>query len=151
MTMSEKEKDSNELLNILMIIIGLLFIFKAILDALAFFNILVPEWMNTIASEAEAAASSAALFGTQGIVSGALGFWCLVAGIGLFREEEYALGMGLVVLSIMALMSGSIIFGWIGNPASFDATYWPNYITIVAFIVGVLGFFWLLFTRKRYD
>ncbi|MBY8984956.1 MAG: hypothetical protein KGD65_07815 [Candidatus Lokiarchaeota archaeon] len=142
--MSEKKtKDSNELLNFLMIIIGALFIIKAITELLAWAGILVP-WL-AITPEA------LSLFGGQGIISILLGFWCLVAGIGLFREEEYALGMGLVVLSIMAAAGITAVAGWIGTPASFDAAYWPNYITIVATIVGVLGFLWLLFTYKRYD
>jgi hypothetical protein len=69
----------------------------------------------------------------------------------MFGEQEWAMGQALVVLSIMAMTSVSPIIGWIANPASFDAAYWPNYITIGAFVIGVLGFFWLLFTRKRYD
>ena len=68
----------------------------------------------------------------------------------MFREEEYALGIGLVVLSLMALTGVSSVIGWVtGIP--FDLGYWPNYIVLVAFIVGVLGFVWLLFTYKRYD
>ncbi len=140
----EKKKDSNELLNFLMIIIGALFILKAITELLAWAGILYPSWL----SPGDEALS---VFGSQGIVSILLGFWCLVAGIGLFREEEYALGMGLVVLSIMAGAGITAIVGWIATPASFDAAYWPNYITIVAAITGILGFLWLLFTYRRYD
>ncbi|MFW9950216.1 MAG: hypothetical protein ACFFKA_08835, partial [Candidatus Thorarchaeota archaeon] len=68
----------------------------------------------------------------------------------MFREEEYAMGMGLVVLSIMAAAGITAIIGWI-TAGAFDFTYWPNYITIVAAIVGVFGFLWLIFTYKRYD
>jgi len=143
--MSEnKKKDSNELLNFLMIIIGLLFILKAVTEFLAWAGILVPTWL----SPGDEALS---IFGGQGIISILLGFWCLVSGIGLFREEEYALGMGFVVLSIMAGVGITAIVGWISAPASFDPGYWPNYIIIVAAVVGVLGFLWLLFTYKRYD
>ncbi|MFW9822003.1 MAG: hypothetical protein ACFFE4_03665 [Candidatus Thorarchaeota archaeon] len=143
--MSEpKKKDSNELLNFLMIIIGALFILKAITELLAWAGIILPAWLS-------AGDPALSIFGGQGIISILLGFWCLVAGIGLFREEEYALGMGLVVLSIMAAVGITAVAGWIAAPASFDASYWPNYVTIVATIVGVLGFFWLLFTYKRYD
>ncbi|MHA2008160.1 MAG: hypothetical protein ACXABO_13175 [Promethearchaeota archaeon] len=143
--MSEtKTKDSNELLNFLMIIIGALFILKAVTELLAWAGILLPSWLT-------AGDEALSIFGGQGIISILLGFWCLVAGIGLFREEEYALGMGLVVLSIMAGVGIMAIVGWISAPASFDASYWPNYITIIAAIVGILGFLWLLFTYKRYD
>lgn len=141
----EKKKDSNELLNFLMIIIGGLFIFKAITDFLAWANIIpLPSWL-TLGDEA------LSMFGGQGIISILLGFWCLVSGIGMFREEEYAMGIGLVVLSIMAAVGITAIVGWITSPGSFDAAYWPNYVTIAATAIGVLGFIWLLFTYKRYD
>lgn len=138
----EKKKDSNELLNFLMIIIGLLFILKAVTELLAWAGILLPVWLNP-------GDEALSIFGTQGIISILLGFWCLVAGIGLFREEEYALGMGLVVLSIMAAAGITAVIGSISDPTFW--TYWPNYITVVATIVGVIGFFWLLFTYRRYD
>jgi len=144
--MSEtKKKDSNELLNLLMIIIGFLFIFKAIMEFLAWAGIYAPAWLGGGGLEA-----ALSIFGGQGVISLLLGFWCLVSGIGMFREEEYAMGMGLVVLSIMAAAGITAIVGWIVS-GSFDWTYWPNYIIIAATVIGVLGFFWLLFTYKRYD
>ena len=141
-----KEKDSNELLNFLMIIIGLLFIFKAVMELLAWAGIYAPGWLSGVG-----VAEALSIFGGQGIVSLLLGFWCLISGIGMFKEEEYAMGMGLVVLSIMAAVGITAIVGWISAPGSFDLTYWPNYVTIVAAIVGVIGFIWLLMTYKRYD
>jgi uncharacterized membrane protein len=141
-----KEKDSNELLNTLLIIIGLLFIAQAILQFLAWAGIIVPAWISDVAAETAALT----FFGTQGLISAILGFWAIVSGIGMFGEEEWAMGQGLVVLSIMAVTSVSPIVGWITTPSSFDAAYWPNYITMVAFILGVVGFFWLLVTRRRY-
>jgi len=141
-----KEKDSNELLNFLMIIIGLLFIFKAVMELLAWAGIYAPGWLS-----GAGVAEALSIFGGQGIVSLLLGFWCLISGIGMFKEEEYAMGMGLVVLSIMAAVGITAIVGWISAPGSFDLTYWPNYVTIVAAIVGVIGFIWLLMTYKRYD
>jgi len=146
--MSEKSKvkDSNELLNILMIILGLLFLFKGVMDLLAWGGIVVPAWLQVPGLEA-----ALTQFGSQGLISLALGFWCLVAGIGMFREEEYAMGIGLVVLSIMALTGIGSVIGWITNIGSFDVAYWPNYIILASFIIGLVGFIWLLFTYKRYD
>ena len=141
-----KKKDSNELLNILMIIIGILFILKAVMEFLAWAGIYSPSWITGSGVD-----EILSVFGGQGTISILLGFWCLIAGIGLFREEEYALGIGFVVLSIMAAVGITAIIGWISAPGSFDATYWPNYIIMAATIIGVLGFFWLLFTYKRYD
>jgi hypothetical protein len=145
--MSEtRKKDSNELLNILMIVIGLLFVFKAVMEFLAWAGIYEPTWLNV--ADLEAATS---IFGGQGVISILLGVWCLIAGIGMFREEEYAMGIGLVVLSIMAAVGITAIVGWISAPSSFDATYFVNYIVIAAAIIGVVGFIWLLLTYKRYD
>ncbi len=141
-----KKKDSNELLNFLMIIIGILFIFKAVMELLAWAGIYAPAWLTGTGVD-----EALSIFGGQGIVSLLLGFWCLISGIGMFKEEEYAMGMGLVVLSIMAAVGITAIIGWISAPGSFDLGYWPNYITIVAAIVGALGFVWLIFTYKRYD
>lgn len=149
--MSEvKKKDSNELLNILLIVIGIVFLFVAVMQFLAWAGIVVPTWLSDFATDPDLA-SALTFFGAQGLISAILGFWAIVSGIGMFGEEEWAMGQGLVVLSIMAVTSISPIIGWISNPASFDVVYWPNYITIVAFVLGILGFFWLLFTRKRYD
>ena len=146
----EKKKDSNELLNIIMIVLGLLFLFKGVMDFLAWGGIIVPSWLSDFGSNPDLAAALT-FFGSQGLISIALGFWCLVAGIGMFREEEYAMGIGLVVLSIMAVQGVTAVIGWLINPASFDFAYWPSYIVLIAFIVGILGFIWLLFTYKRYD
>ena len=144
-----KKKDSNELLNFLMIIMGLLFLFKGVMDFLGWAGIIVPSWLSDITDSTDFAAALT-LFGSQGLISIALGFWCLVAGIGMFREEEYAMGIGLVVLSIMALTGVNSVIGRArGTP--FDFSYWPNYVVLGAFIIGVLGFIWLLFTYKRYD
>ncbi|MFW9827820.1 MAG: hypothetical protein ACFFEY_09520 [Candidatus Thorarchaeota archaeon] len=145
--MSEtKKKDSNELLNILMIVIGLLFVFKAVMEMLAWTGLYTPAWL-----EDPALSDALSIFGGQSVISLILGFWCLVSGIGMFREEEYAMGMGLVVLSIMAAVGIMAIVGWITAPSTFDAAYFVNYIIIAAAVIGVLGFIWLIFTYKRYD
>lgn len=141
-----KVKESSVVLNILMIVIGLIFIFKSILELLAWAGVIVPDVFIPILDEAAALS----IFGSLGLISIALGFWCIVAGIGMFREAEWAMGQALVVLSIMVITGVSPIITWIQNPASFDVGYWPNYITIIAFLVGIFGFIWLLITRKRY-
>ena len=113
------------------------------MEFLAWANIIAPAWAIDDAV--------LSIFGGQATISILLGVWCLISGIGMFREEEYAMGMGLVVLSIMAAVGIVAVIGWITAPLTFDATYWPNYIIIGATIVGVLGFIWLIFTYKRYD
>ena len=135
--MSEKKKDSNELLNFLMIIIGGIFVLMGIINVLAWAGI-----------DVGFALTIPAILGSSGLVSIVLGFWCLISGIGMFREEEYAMGMGLVVLSVMAVQTLSIMLTWGGTEWW---TNWINYIILIAFIIGELGFFWLVFTYKRYD
>ena len=142
--MSEtKKKDSNELLNILMIIIGAIFVFVGVVNLLAYFGISLGLDLSNPAIQ-----TVLTILGPSGLVSIVLGFWCLVSGIGMFREEEYAMGMGLVVLSVMAVQTLLIMLSWMGTEWW---TNWVNYIIMVAFIIGALGFFWLLFTYKRYN
>ncbi|MFX0049171.1 MAG: hypothetical protein ACFE8G_13580 [Candidatus Hermodarchaeota archaeon] len=142
--MSEtKKKDSNELLNILMIIIGGLFILMGIINILAWAGISVGFDLSNPAIQA-----ALTILGPSGLVSVILGFWCLVSGIGMFREQEYAMGMGLVVLSVMAVQTLSVMLSWMGTEWW---TNWINYIILIAFIIGAVGFFWLIFTYKRYD
>jgi len=137
------KKDSNELLNILMIVIGAIFVFIGIVNLLAYFGISFGLDLSNPALQ-----TVLTILGPSGLVSIVLGFWCLVSGIGMFREEEYAMGMGLVVLSIMAVQTLLIMLSWMGTTWWIN---WINYIILVAFIIGTVGFFWLLFTYKRYD
>ena len=142
--MSEiKKKDSNELLNILMIVIGVIFVLVGVINLLAYFGISLGLDLSNPGFQ-----TVLTILGPSGLVSIVLGFWCLVSGIGMFREEEYAMGMGLVVLSVMAVQTLLIMLSWMGTEWW---TNWINYIIMVAFIIGVLGFFWLLFTYKRYN
>ncbi|MGB5913091.1 MAG: hypothetical protein WBH31_18010 [Promethearchaeia archaeon] len=141
--MSEKKKDSNELLNILMIIIGALFLLMGIINLLAWAGISLGIDLSD-----PAVVAALSILGPSGLVSAILGFWCIVAGIGMFGEEEWAMGQALVVLSIMAVQTLSIMLSWFGTTWYSN---WVNYIYLVAFFLGAVGFFWLLFTRKRYD
>jgi hypothetical protein len=145
-----KVKTSSKVLNLLLILIGLLFIFRAVLDFLLVAGIFVPAFLSSFVSELGSSATLT-IFGSQGLISIALGFWSVVAGVGMFKDEEWAMGQALVILSIMVISGISPIISWITNPMSFDIEYWPNYITLAAFIVGLIGFIWLLATRKRFD
>ena len=138
-----KKKDSNELLNILMIVIGAIFVLVGVVNLLAYFGIPLGLDLSNPAIQ-----TVLTILGPSGLVSIVLGFWCLVSGIGMFREEEYAMGMGLVVLSVMAVQTLLIMFSWMGTEWW---TNWINYIILAAFIIGALGFFWILFTYKRYN
>jgi hypothetical protein len=145
--MSEsKVKSSSFILNLILIVLGLLFVFMAVLNFLIVAGLVeLPEFLEGLNPE------QASFFGSLGFISIALGFWSIVAGIGMFKEEEWAMGQALVVLSIMVISNISPIINWITNPSVFDIDFWMNYITIIAFVVGIIGFIWLLVTRKRYD
>jgi len=126
-----------------MIIIGALFVFVGVLNLLAWAGISIGIDLSDPYVQA-----SLTIFGPSGLVSAILGFWSIVSGIGMFREEEYAMGMGLVVLSVMAVQTLSIMLSW--DIATWF-TNWINFIILAAFLIGTVGFVWLLFTYKRYD
>jgi hypothetical protein len=146
--MSEEEvKDSNELLNIILILLGGFYVFLAIVDFLTWagFPLALPPEITGGAASSQLQA----ILGSQGLITITLGVFAIIAGIGMFREEEWALGIGLVVLAIISVNSVADLIGIIGAGGSWWLV-WVNYITIVALIIGVVGFFWLVFTTERY-
>ncbi|MBY9006505.1 MAG: hypothetical protein KGD63_07080 [Candidatus Lokiarchaeota archaeon] len=138
--MSEK-KDSNELLNIILIALGGLFIFLGIISVLidAGIAITLPIALYELTI----------VFGSTWLVSIVIGVWALISGIGMFKEEEWAMGQALVVLSIMAVVGVQQLYSIVQVTDWF--TQWVSYIPLIATIIGVIGFLWLLVTRKRYD
>ncbi len=142
---SSKVKSSSTILNLLIIAVGAIFLFRAIIDFLTLFGIfpdILLEWSTAV--------GGVAALGGQGLVTLVLAFWCIVAGIAMFKEAEWAMGQALVVLSIMVATGVDDIYILITN---FDSYTWDlsGFLNIVAFIVGVVGFIWLLATRRRYD
>ena len=137
---SSKVKGSSGLFNILLIALGLVFIFKGILEFLPTIGILVPPGWDPVIG-----------IGGQWLLSMVLGFWCLISGVGLFKEAEWAMGQALVLLSLMVVVTINAIISWIINPSIFELTYWPNYIIILAFSMGLFGIIYLIITRKRFD
>jgi hypothetical protein len=144
---SSKVKSSSTLLNLLIIIIGAIFLFRALIDFLTIAGVVLPG----VLAEAVTAVGGVAALGGQGLVSLVLAFWCIVSGIGMFKEAEWAMGQALVVLSIMVATGVAPVINLILNPASFDISDVSGWINLIAFIVGVVGFIWLIITRRRYD
>ena len=140
-------------MNVLIIIAGLFFLSKGILEFLTWLKAVpFPDWLTMVYSKLNNKDLNSALsfLGTQGILSACLGFWAFIAGILMFREQESGWGMAIVILSTIAIMSLTSIIMWIVNPTSFELTYWPNWVTIFTVIIGFFGFFYLLITKKRY-
>jgi len=134
-----KVKGSSELFNILLFALGLVFIFKGILEFLPIIDILPPPgWDPEVGVTG------------QWLLSLVMGIWCLISGVGMFKEAEWAMGQALVLLSLMVVVTIGQILSWIMNPEGLDWSYWPNYIIIVAFSLGAFGVIWLVATRKRY-
>jgi hypothetical protein len=144
---SSKVKSSSSILNILIIAVGGIFLFRAIVDFLTLAGLILPEML----AEWNLAVGGVAALGGQGLVTLVLAVWCIVAGLGMFKEAEWAMGQALVVLSIMVATGVAPLIGLIMDPASFSWGDISGIINLVAFIVGVVGFIWLLVTRRRYD
>jgi hypothetical protein len=144
---SSKVKSSSSILNILIIAVGGIFLFRAIVDFLTLAGLILPEML----AEWNLAVGGVAALGGQGLVTLVLAVWCIVAGLGMFKEAEWAMGQALVVLSIMVATGVAPLIGLIMDPASFSWGDISGIINLVAFIVGVVGFIWLLITRRRYD
>lgn len=144
---SSKVKSSSTILNILIIAVGVIFLFRAIIDFLTLAGLILPEML----ADWNLAVGGVAALGGQGLVSLVLAIWCIVSGLGLFKEAEWAMGQALVVLSIMIATGVAPLIGLILDPASFSWEDISGIINLVAFIVGVVGFIWLLITRRRYD
>ncbi|MHA1239672.1 MAG: hypothetical protein ACTSQU_02655 [Promethearchaeota archaeon] len=144
---SSKVKSSSSILNILIMAVGVIFLFRAIIDFLTLSGLILPgileDWVSAV--------GGVAALGGQGLVSLVLAFWCIVSGLGMFKEAEWAMGQALVVLSIMVATGVTPVIVLIMDFASFDLGDISSVINLVAFIVGVVGFIWLMVTRRRYD
>lgn len=136
-------KDSNELLNIILILLGLVYIFLALMEILGWFGIdLGLGWVDI--------PEAALVLGPQGLVTITLGIFAVIAGIGMFREEEWALGIALVVLAFIIVNAVADIIG-LWNASGIDFLFdWINWITIITLIIAIVGFLWLLATTERY-
>ncbi|MFX1401989.1 MAG: hypothetical protein ACFE8V_12180 [Promethearchaeota archaeon] len=140
--MSEK-KESSALLNIIVIILGAYFLFLAIIQTLSLLSI-------PIALPPEVEEFSDLLGSGSMLVSYVLGFWAFIAGFGLFKEQEWAMGIALTILSLMAVVSISYLLALIvGAPTTWWQA-WTSWIYVVALAISVIGFFYLLITRGRY-
>jgi len=152
-TKSPAKKESSTVLNLIMIIIGLIFIGKGLLDLAAGFKSLkLPDWLISLHTTLSSKEAGAVLsfFGSEGLTQAILGMWSLISGISLFREGKSGWGIAIVVLSIIAGSGVSSITKWVIMPSGFDLLYWPNWVVIVTTAASILGFLFLLLTKKRY-
>jgi len=140
------KKQSSTILNLLLIIFGALFLLEGVVGVLASFGILMPAWLlSSLAATVEAQA----LLGGAAFMTTALGIWALICGIAMFFEEEWAMGQALVILSLIAINSIVATVGAFTHPPIVWSSI-PFWINIVAAILSVIGFIYLLITSKRY-
>ncbi|MBN1413310.1 MAG: hypothetical protein JW969_20885 [Spirochaetales bacterium] len=148
------KKESSFIVNLILIFFGLTALLKGIFDLLIWMKILtIPEWMQSL-YEYTASRSAGNIFhvlGIEEIVNTMLGFWALITGLSLFRHNRSSWGMALVILSTQAGISLYRVINWFSVPDSFDIMFWPNWIVMVSGLLALLGFFWLLLTRKSYS
>jgi hypothetical protein len=142
MSETKKRKQSSAILNIIVIILGAYFLFLAIIQTVSMLGI-------SIALPAEIALFAGLLGSGSMLVSYVLGFWAFIAGFGLFKEEEWAMGIALTILSLMAVVSLSYLLPLLTIPTWYTA--WTSWVYIVALVISTIGFLYLLVTRNRYD
>jgi hypothetical protein len=140
-----KEKDSNELLNIILMLFGALFVLQGILSILAWFSVPVPPWLGLITDP-----EVMAVLGQSGIATTVLGIWCFLAGLFMFQEQEFAWGQALVVLSIIFANTIGTVIGWITLAITFNIASVDTWITMLGCLMSVIFFFWLIATKSRY-
>lgn len=154
--MSDEEKqevkDSNELLNIFLIIIGAIYIFQGLISYIPGLQALMPPVIIDVLADptGESTAAFQALLSENGLMRTVLGAFCFIAGVGMFQEQEWAWGMSIVLLSvILVTTAGTIISSFIswdnGNLIAFS--WWIQFISVAFAALGVL---WLLGTKDRY-
>jgi preprotein translocase subunit Sss1 len=134
----ELTPDSNELLNIFLIILG----------GLAFF-IGIMGYFPTIFAGITLPPDLIAWISVLGPTNFILGAFALLAGIGMFKEQEWAWGMALMVLVFIIANTIGFIINLITTLA-FDWTSIIFWLQLVSVVFAVLGIPWLLATKARY-
>ncbi|HUX99435.1 MAG TPA: hypothetical protein VMV49_07780 [Candidatus Deferrimicrobium sp.] len=136
----ELTPDSNELLNIFLMILGGLCILFGLM-------IYFPEIFSGLAIIFPAEVM--AFMGILGTSQLILGGFALLAGIGMFKEQEWAWGMALMVLIFIIANTISAVINYIITPPF----QWDNiimWIQIASCVIAAIGVPWLLATKARY-
>ncbi|NVM28790.1 MAG: hypothetical protein HWN65_08100 [Candidatus Helarchaeota archaeon] len=131
--------DSNELLNTFLIIIGIL---TTLYGIHYYFPDIVP-WLAAIGS------IEPTLIGILGTSMIILGGFALLAGIGMFQEQEWAWGMALMVLVFIIVNTIATVGGYLVGGVAWWSS-WGAWLQIVSIIFAVIGIPWLLATKARY-
>ena len=119
------------------------------------FNFLPAFVWDTIITGEEGVAAFKGLLGDSALIRTVLGAFCLIAGIGMFQEQEWAWGMAIVLLSVIIVTTGGAVISSIVTPIISSATFnfwsWAFWIQLIAVSFAALGILWLLATKSRYS
>nr|MDO8112197.1 hypothetical protein [Candidatus Sigynarchaeota archaeon] len=159
--MSDKDKekkevkDSNELLNIFLIIIGGIYIFQGIVYYVEIyfpgtFGFIPPAIASIILGTGDGSEAFKNLMGDSALIRTVLGAFCFISGVGMFQEQEWAWGMAVVLLSVIIVTTGGAIITSIINWTNANLTSWAWWIQIISVAFAALGILWLLGTKERY-
>jgi hypothetical protein len=148
-------KDSNELLNIFLMIIGGLFIFQGIIYYVeayfpGTFGFMPPEVMAIVYGTGEGTDAFQSLMGDSALIRLVMGAWAFIAGVGMFQEQEWAWGMAIVVMSMILVTTGGTVISAFINFSSISWISWAWYIQLISVVFSALGILWLLGTKERY-
>jgi hypothetical protein len=148
-------KDSNELLNIFLMVIGGLFIFQGIVYYVeayfpGAFGFMPIEVMNIINGDGPGTETFQALLGDSALIRLVMGAWAFIAGVGMFQEQEWAWGMAIVVMSMILVTTGGAVISAFINFSTISWVSWTWYIQLISVVFSALGILWLLGTKERY-
>jgi len=134
--------DSNELLNIFLIILGIFYILQGIMYYFPWIFSFgtAGNLMSTLIGDPNFAAFAGTLSGNYFVIGGG----AFLAGVGMFQEQEWAWGMALIILGI--IIAGSII-GVIFGFAITSVIWW---LQVLSLAFAAIGIPWLLATKERY-
>ncbi|OLS12012.1 MAG: hypothetical protein RBG13Loki_4356 [Promethearchaeota archaeon CR_4] len=134
-------KESSWLMNLIMLIIGAISIVLAIMSLVASYGFVTPPawWPSGLAT---------ATFNSM--ITLPIGVWMVIAAIGLWDEQEWAVGASFVCFTVIIAQGLiGVVTGILAAPVDFWLA-WPNWVAFILILVSIVGFLYLLFTMKRY-
>lgn len=128
------------IINIFLLIIGVISILYALIVYLPtyFAFVLPPEVIVLLTT----------MGGPLGTITIVLGLFAFIAAIGMFNAQEYAWGMGLMVLAFIIANSFTQVWALLTTGAPWTSiTFWLQLISVV---IAVIGIPWLLARKARF-
>ncbi|MHA1143522.1 MAG: hypothetical protein ACTSRW_02225 [Candidatus Helarchaeota archaeon] len=146
------EKGGSWFFGIIMILAGALLVVLGIAGPIVGPILAIIPGFQTVATKIINTFSS----GAAGMIT--KGGMAVVSGIGLIKDEEWALGMAILLLVLVVVDSISYTISWAITAAlammalnPFGAIDPLGILNVILFIVGVVGIVYLILTRERYS